>query len=155
MKVISLTQPWATLVVIGAKHYETRSWFTGHRGPLVIHASKNFPREERSLCLMHPFKTCLEIAGYTHGSIHLPTGALVGIVEMTDCQSTAYTFDDPKLSRYEKDFGDFGPGRYAWKFERPHQARNAITCAGKLGLWNLPDELLAALQAEVGDVRKS
>ena len=43
MKALSLTQPWASLVVIGAKCYETRSWATNYRGPLAIHASKGFP----------------------------------------------------------------------------------------------------------------
>ena len=40
MKVLTLTQPWATLVAIGAKHIETRSWATSYRGPLAIHAGK-------------------------------------------------------------------------------------------------------------------
>src|SRR5581483_12167599 len=37
-KVLTLTQPWATLVAIGAKQIETRSWPTKYRGPLLIHA---------------------------------------------------------------------------------------------------------------------
>ncbi len=40
MKALSLLQPWATLVVIGVKQIETRSWSTAYRGPLLIHASK-------------------------------------------------------------------------------------------------------------------
>jgi hypothetical protein len=40
MKVLSLTQPWATLAAIGAKKIETRSWSTAYRGPLAIHAAK-------------------------------------------------------------------------------------------------------------------
>ena len=39
MKVLTLTQPWATLVAIGAKRIETRSWATKYRGPLLIHAA--------------------------------------------------------------------------------------------------------------------
>lgn len=31
---LSLTQPWAELVVIGAKTQETRSWKTDYRGEL-------------------------------------------------------------------------------------------------------------------------
>jgi activating signal cointegrator 1 len=44
MKAITLTQPWATLVAIGAKRIETRSWPTNYRGPLAIHAAKGFPK---------------------------------------------------------------------------------------------------------------
>ena len=43
MKAITLTQPWATLVAIGAKRIETRSWRTFYRGPLAIHAGKTLP----------------------------------------------------------------------------------------------------------------
>lgn len=40
MKALSLWQPWASLVAIGAKTIETRSWSTSYRGPLAIHAAK-------------------------------------------------------------------------------------------------------------------
>lgn len=40
MKALSLTQPWASLVAVGAKRIETRSWRTSYRGPLAIHAAK-------------------------------------------------------------------------------------------------------------------
>lgn len=40
MKALTLWQPWATLIAIGAKTIETRSWSTNHRGPLAIHAAK-------------------------------------------------------------------------------------------------------------------
>ena len=32
VKALSLTQPWATLVAMGAKRIETRSWATSYRG---------------------------------------------------------------------------------------------------------------------------
>lgn len=41
IKAISLHQPWASLVAMGIKGVETRSWTTRYRGPLAIHASKN------------------------------------------------------------------------------------------------------------------
>ena len=43
MKALSLTQPWAELVVLGEKQWETRSWRTSHRGRIAIHAAKKFP----------------------------------------------------------------------------------------------------------------
>jgi activating signal cointegrator 1 len=39
MKAISIWQPWASLIAIGAKKYETRSWETSYRGPIAIHAA--------------------------------------------------------------------------------------------------------------------
>lgn len=39
MKALTLHQPWASLIAIGVKSIETRSWSTKYRGPLAIHAS--------------------------------------------------------------------------------------------------------------------
>ena len=45
MKALTLHQPWATLVAVGEKRIETRSWSTDYRGPLAIHAGKARPFE--------------------------------------------------------------------------------------------------------------
>ncbi|MFL5577327.1 MAG: ASCH domain-containing protein [Gemmatimonadaceae bacterium] len=49
MKALTLTQPWATLVAIGAKTIETRSWPTHYRGEVAIHAAKGFPDWARQI----------------------------------------------------------------------------------------------------------
>lgn len=36
--VLTLHQPWATLIALGAKTVETRGWPTKYRGPIAIHA---------------------------------------------------------------------------------------------------------------------
>lgn len=41
MKILTIHQPWATLIAIGQKRYETRSWSTSYRGLLGIHAGVN------------------------------------------------------------------------------------------------------------------
>jgi|ERR1035437_3790402 hypothetical protein len=43
MKALTLYEPWASLISIGAKTIETRSWSTSYRGPLAIHAAKRKP----------------------------------------------------------------------------------------------------------------
>ena len=40
MKVLSIKEPWATLIASKQKYIETRSWKTSYRGELYIHASK-------------------------------------------------------------------------------------------------------------------
>jgi hypothetical protein len=37
---LSVKQPWAALLVSGLKSVEVRSWTTGVRGPLLIHAAR-------------------------------------------------------------------------------------------------------------------
>ena len=39
MKVLSLREPWATLIMENKKLIETRSWKTSYKGELYIHAS--------------------------------------------------------------------------------------------------------------------
>lgn len=43
MKALTLHQPWASLVALGVKTIETRSWGTSYRGPLAIHAGTTRP----------------------------------------------------------------------------------------------------------------
>lgn len=44
MKVLSIIEPWASLIANGKKSIETRSWKTSYRGELYIHASKKKER---------------------------------------------------------------------------------------------------------------
>lgn len=41
MRVLTLIQPWATLIILGEKQIETRCWSTNIRGKIAIHAGKN------------------------------------------------------------------------------------------------------------------
>lgn len=40
MKALSIWQPWAYAIIHSGKDVENRFWYTSHRGPLLIHASK-------------------------------------------------------------------------------------------------------------------
>ena len=40
IKVLSIIEPWATLIKENKKYIETRTWKTSYRGELYIHASK-------------------------------------------------------------------------------------------------------------------
>lgn len=42
MKTLTVRQPHASLIALGVKTIETRSWSTRYRGPLLIHAGKQF-----------------------------------------------------------------------------------------------------------------
>jgi activating signal cointegrator 1 len=62
--VLTLTQPYATLVTLGAKRFETRNWGTRYRGTLLIHAGKGLdPAGGQQglieLCLSEPFRSVL------------------------------------------------------------------------------------------------
>ena len=42
---LSMHQPWASLLVMGIKQHEGRSWYTPYRGRLWIHAGSKQPDE--------------------------------------------------------------------------------------------------------------
>lgn len=130
MRAISLLQPWASLVALGEKQWETRSWSTNYRGQIAIHASsKKCP--ERFLHT-DPFERVLRNHAI-HSADLLPTGYVVAVGYLVACISTCAVRG---LSTNEIAFGDFGPGRYAWKIERVTDLEIGIPVKGKLGLWN-------------------
>jgi hypothetical protein len=71
MKIITIRQPWAHLIVNASKNIENRTWATSYRGPILIHASLNV---NRSLCLKHRLDPDT-----------LPRGGVVGIAEIANC----------------------------------------------------------------------
>jgi hypothetical protein len=138
MKTISLWQPWATLVAIGEKQYETRSWVIKYRGLLAIHASKRMDEVQKEYCLQEPFKSVLEAKGYT--SQNLPLGAIIAVVRIVDIQPTAGMVKT--ISRQEKAFGNYMEGRYAWKLELVKALAKPIPMAGAQGLFEVADDLI-------------
>jgi hypothetical protein len=76
-KIISIRQPWATLIVRGIKDIENRSWPTKYRGPVLVHAS------------LRP--SVLSLADIARQfSIELPSyellfGGIVGATNIIDC----------------------------------------------------------------------
>lgn len=64
MKALTVHQPYASLIAIGAKRIETRSWSTSYRGPLAIHAAALTPVGDLALGdwrwqRLHPHRGCL------------------------------------------------------------------------------------------------
>lgn len=130
MKAITLTQPWATLVAIGAKQFETRSWRTHYRGRLAIHAAKNYPAWAQKLAASEPFASALAQAP----SVLRPQdclGMVICTCELESCDST----DQLWVSDKERLFGDYSPGRYAWLLVHPVALALPIAASGALGLW--------------------
>jgi hypothetical protein len=81
MKAITIHPVWAWAIVHGHKPVENRTWRTKHRGPLLIHASAVSPASKRS--------DAIALAIFTKLGIEVPetvpTGAIVGRVELVDC----------------------------------------------------------------------
>lgn len=140
MKALTLTQPWATLMALQKKQIETRSWSTGYRGELVIHAAKGFPKWAKETCDDEPFKSAL--GEYTAETLPLSQGLCV--VKLLGCfPTTASGFDKLAfVAGYKPDiaeiaFGDYSEGRYMWltEFVRLLPLNGWAPVKGALGLW--------------------
>lgn len=134
MKAISLWQPWATLVAHELKHFETRSWYTSHRGPLAIHAAKR--KAEMSELNKVIIKALMDIGYYKLSE--LPYGCVVCIAEMTDCvttESLANDFYFKSIAMTELHFGNFNAGRWAWRFDGVCHVDN-VPAKGSQGFWD-------------------
>lgn len=165
MKAITLTQPWATLVAIGAKSVETRSWFVGpaQRGvgaqplglPLAIHAAKGFPTEAQMLVAEEPFTSALRRAFPNAASPRecidqLPRGAVIATAVLLHCVTVEHLEHAPHiLTQTERAFGNYGAGRYAWRLWDVRALVEPIPARGSLGLWewDAPMDLEARLAA--------
>lgn len=138
IKCISLWQPWSTLVAIGAKRFETRSWYTGHRGPLLIHAAKRKDHDSLALCFEEPFKSAL-VAGGIEKPGDMPFGAIIAICRLAECRPTIRSIG--LIGEIERAFGDYGDGRYAWRLADV-QAIEPIPYSGLQGLFGVPSGVI-------------
>lgn len=137
MKALTLTQPWATLVALGEKKIETRSWYTSYRGPLAIHAAIGFPGWAKSQCFQPEF--AVPLSGYGLSPDDLPRGRVLCVTELEECIETR-AVDMDQLTLRERAFGNFDYGRFAW-FLGPvsRTFEPAPYAKGKLGLWDWRD----------------
>lgn len=126
-KALSLWQPWASLIAVGAKQYETRSWATKYRGPLIIHASKTTQIDWTDRKFMN------RLTNVGLNIKELPTGCglcLVNLVAIYRTEEIA-----PYLSEQELAFGNYSPGRAAWKLEIVRVFNKPVPGRGAQGLF--------------------
>lgn len=107
MPSLTLHQPWAQLIALGAKAIETRGWATKYRGPIAIHAGASIPsylglgrygslqlgdyevvKDRRGVTLWE------QAAARTH---KLPLGAVVAIANLSDCVPMVSTGEESAI----------------------------------------------------------
>jgi hypothetical protein len=140
MKAITVCQPWATLLIKGYKRFETRSWVTRYRGPILIHAGKKFPSDVISLCAVDPFRQLLQQAGYPK-PLYLPLGAILGTMTLEACLTVDEAEKSFSAEDLESYLGDYRRGRYAWKMTNPQPLVVPLQYPGKLGIFDVPDHI--------------
>jgi len=128
VKAITVRQPWAHAIIHFGKDIENRSWPTNHRGRIAIHAATGMSK--------HEYYSASTFFRSVRPELHVPEGelirgAIVGTALLVDCVTES---------------------RSPW-FMGPHGfvlrdpiAVEPIPYKGQLGLWNLPDDILAKLR---------
>lgn len=129
MKVLSIKEPYATLIMEGKKSIETRSWKTSYRGKLYIHASstkipKLLKEDPKFIPLVNDSK--------------LNYGNIICKCTLTDCiYMTKEYIEKIKQENYQEYiYGKYEEGRYAWVLKDIEPLDSKIKVKGHLGIWN-------------------
>ena len=123
MKVLTIKQPWATLIMQGYKRFEFRSWQTKYRGDLLIHAGKGIDKE----AIKRLEKYLPE---------ELPTGKILGKVTLVDCIKMSPEFKG-ELLKENRDIYTKGSFKenYGWQMDNVQVFKDPIEAKGHLSLW--------------------
>ena len=152
MKAITIWQPWASLVAIGAKKYETRSWATSYRGPIAIHAAKKAPTYTAATGFINRILDALKMPNIDY----LPRGAVVATAELVECWEISKVLRDLPSEEISAELtskghgslcvhhlerevilGDWTPGRYAWELTNVQMLSEPIPAKGMQRLWTV------------------
>ena len=130
MKVITIKQPFATLIAEGLKEYEFRTWRTRYRGEILIHAGKGIDKKA--------------MKKFEHLNLEYPVGCIIAKAEITDCIKI---MDDERKMLKEKNPLIYASiikhtewDGYGFKLENIKKIE-PIYINGKLSLWDYDDEV--------------
>lgn len=125
MKVITIKQPWATLIAEGYKEYEFRTWKTKYRGDILIHAGKGIDKKA--------------IAQFKHLSLEYPVGQIIAKAKITECIYVDEEFVQKVFTKdpivYKGLISKDDWNGYGFKLENVEKI-SPIKVNGKLSLWD-------------------
>ena len=116
--IISVRQPWAWLIIHGAKSFENRTWSTKYRGLLAIHASRKLSWEEYDAARILAVRTNTPWPALAD----IKLGGIIGTVQLVDIVTES---DSPWFT-----------GPFGWVLADP-KPMEFFRCAGKLGLFDV------------------
>lgn len=124
MKVITIKQPFASLIAAGIKEYEFRTWKTAYRGDLLIHAGKRVDHEA--------------MKKFEEYGLDYPLGCILAKATLTDCirvdNEVRNSLRKNNFLVYSGTTENLEWGGYGFKLESI-QKLDPIYINGKLGLW--------------------
>ena len=128
IRVITLKQPWASLVANGLKIYEFRNMNYSYRGKILIHAGKGFD------------KAAMErVKDY---NLDYPTAKILAEVEIVDCIKIDNNFNEMINKLNSPVYSNKKRTGYAWKLKNINKINIDKTINGKQGIWYIDLEHL-------------
>ncbi len=125
MKVITIKQPFATLIAEGIKEYEFRTWKTKYRGDILIHAGKGVDK-----------KAMQKFAKY---NLEYPSGCIIAKASLVDCieinDEARKMLEEKNPLVYSSIIKHTEWKGYGFKLENVKKT-NLININGKLSLWD-------------------
>ena len=123
MKVLTIKQPWASLIMLGYKRFEFRSWQTKYRVDLLIHAGKGIDKEAMKRLSKYIMQD-------------LPAGKILGKVTLTECIKMSPDFKEMLLKENKDIYTDSTfKENYGWQMEDIEVFDEPIEAKGHLSLW--------------------
>lgn len=158
MKALSLWQPWASAIALGSKRIETRSWATGYRGPLLIHAARTKVGLEVARPMSGIWRDVLRVpmgVSVEAALRALPFGAVLVRCELFDCVPAGDTEaireaarrSGERYSPYEHDLGNYRSGRWAWMLRNVEPLPAPVPMRARQGLFEVDLEAVQVRQA--------
>ena len=125
MKVLTIKEPFATLIMNEIKHIETRSWKTNYRGEIYIQASISKIKKE-----IYERKELVKL----FENLDMNYGNIICKAYLKDC---IYMDEDfiKSVNYQEYVCGRYEVGRYAWILDNI-EIISPIKVKGKLSIWN-------------------
>lgn len=125
IRVITLKQPWASLVAEGLKKYEFRNMNYSYRGKILIHAGKGIDKEAMEMVKKY--------------NLDYPQSKIIAEVEIVDCIKVDTKFNKMIDNLNSPVYGKKERTGYAWKLDNIKKANNNNTINGKQGIWYIND----------------
>lgn len=161
IRALSLRQPHASLVALGEKRIETRSFARKYIGPIAVASSASWKPEPKR----RAFKDPDFIAAWRrHRDVvesvdDLPLGMIVAVARIVayrpsesivamdrDCKRKSRpALDGVTFGTSEMAFGDYRRGRFGWVLADVHRLVVPVPCKGALGIWRIEPATRARL----------
>lgn len=148
MRAITVRQPWAWAIIHGGKDVENRSRNIAgsYRGPVAIHAGKTYDDYASWNDAWEALADALEAEGCPpwESASNDCRGDIIGLVDLVDVHAAR------NHSRHPLDTCSPWADRHAdWHLvlANPRAIPEPIPCRGRLGLWTVPDDIAARIEA--------